>query len=919
MYMKSFQAVHAALTCLLLVATTHVAASNSKQTHTFTIGRTAGQTTETVCNVSPSVLRGELHLEEDVATALTSGTLKIFAVQGSNDTYYGTSTKPPYGHYFSEKGVAVAATNKKAMMYAQFDGASTFTIGITRTDVALDGHFNMKQALVNLTTKDTVEFCFNITIGTQQLVESDIPAYTHRADITDSWIPLPYVRQNDQQPLYDRCLQVNVGDRATFGFRPRNEGDVVKFNVKNPAGKTIRTTKADDFTLTAVEPSDAGTYTLIGSYTYAAGGSKTFKYEFLLDVQEHQGEFFDWAKESPRWSYNFRDEYPNGFPQPVKVHKFTQHNGKPANRLDGDWWTVYWGDNLNSECGSGDVLEHAMKNMMQKYDTDFAYIRDEMGWPPDINARKGYKSFVYVFGSGINRDNTSPTEAGGYQGMAGADDGGTWPCVWASYYPVSRFRDDADKKWNDGEYQREAMIHEGIHAVFADMDGVKKSSWFHEAGNVWLQMAMNAKRSGTYGAPGWLGVGNLICPFMPIECYSGWLQDGSFGGPAAEGVNMYGPTGQVCTWRNLLGGTQYGEMFPLFLGEAIGQGSVPWIWRYCSDYVLKGIALGNKAAGVDGIGDEAMRLFIMQYRAKLATLDFGGFTKGCLDLVNNNFGVSVRSEWRNGVYDPATNQVTGRNANNDQMPCWIDVAPFKLTPYQKMEQNDADGWLAPEELTLPGWSGGNIIPIHVSGNGCEVFFRPEDTQMRAQLCYRTKNGKAFYSQPVYCGMMKMSWSQTERPANDVVFAVVCNTDYIYTGDEQRKHKWDYRLKLGDGAIGLAATDIRWFNYSQTLVDKAFETGIEAIDDTDEATDQSSETFHILSTVHHSGSTVQFDLGSVMPDKVVAHLVGLSGVLIDEQPLSADATITLPGHLPHGLYVLSLKYGESIQSFKIIIE
>ena len=53
--------------------------------------------------------------------------------------------------------------------------------------------------------------------------------------------------------------------------------------------------------------------------------------------------------------------------------------------------------------------------------TDFAYIRDEMGWPPDINARRGYKSFVYVFGSGLANDNTSSTEKGGYQSQTYTD------------------------------------------------------------------------------------------------------------------------------------------------------------------------------------------------------------------------------------------------------------------------------------------------------------------------------------------------------------------------------------------------------------------------------------------------------------------------------------------------------------------
>jgi hypothetical protein len=77
---------------------------------------------------------------------------------------------------------------------------------------------------------------------------------------------------------------------------------------------------------------------------------------------------------------------------------------------------------------------------------------------------------------------------------------------------------------------------------------------------------------------------------MPIECYSGWLQDGSFGGPSAEGVNKFEGSQQICTWRNLLGGVQYSNVFPVFLGMTLGHGSIAWIWRNCESRVLEGMA-----------------------------------------------------------------------------------------------------------------------------------------------------------------------------------------------------------------------------------------------------------------------------------------------------------------------------------------
>ena len=630
------------LSCGLMIVASLMWANDTKNTYTFDIQRTISQNTTSVCKAKGSIILGKLNCADaNIMDAISNKNVKLFTVN-SSDKYSATTSTTLY---FNAKGNPVASVNTARAFSSSYDG-STFSVNVKEDKVEDGGAYTFKEAFINPATNDTVLIVFNITIGSKQSVTTDMPEFNHRADIMDSWLTKPYVQVNDEPGEFVNCVQGSVGDKITIGMRPKGDVQSCTFNVKNPDGKTVKNTNANDYVIDAVTLDDAGTYSLVVMCTMNDGSRRMHQATIMLDVQEHQGEYFDWSTEAPRWSYDFRDEYPDGFPQPTKTHRFTQKNGKAANQYDGEWWTVYWGDNLNSDCGTGDVLQKEMQNMMAKYDKDFAYIRDEMGWPPDINARRGYKSFVYVFGSGLNRDNSPNTEQGGYQSQTSPDDGGSWPCVWASYYPVSRFRDDADRLWSDGNYQREAMIHEGIHAIFADMEGVKRSSWFHEAGNVWLQMAMNAKRDGTYGAPGWLGVGNLICPFMPIECYSGWLQDGSFGGPTAEGVNMYNSSGQqICTWRNLIGGVQYGEIFPIFVGEAVGQGAVPWIWRYCKDYVLKGIAQGNAAEGVQGIGDRAMRMFIMQYRAKLATLDFGGFSSGCRNLLNNYFGTIVKAEW----------------------------------------------------------------------------------------------------------------------------------------------------------------------------------------------------------------------------------------------------------------------------------
>ena len=81
---------------------------------------------------------------------------------------------------------------------------------------------------------------------------------------------------------------------------------------------------------------------------------------------------------------------------------------------------------------------------------------------------------------------------------------------------------------------------------------------------------------------------------MPIECYSGWLIDGTFGGPGAQGV-----TGK--NQRYLLGGAQYSNIFPTFMGTWLGTGSVRWVYGHAygkTTYLLE-------TYGLDiGLGDE---------------------------------------------------------------------------------------------------------------------------------------------------------------------------------------------------------------------------------------------------------------------------------------------------------------------------
>ena len=320
--------------------------------------------------------------------------------------------------------------------------------------------------------------------------------------------------------------------------------------------------------------------------------------------------------------------------------------------------------------------------------TNFEYFRNTMGWPPDKRAKNGYYSTIYLYGSGLSTDNADTTALGGWQGSVNYN-GEEWPMVFLSYYPVACF--DPKFKYTDADYQTGACVHEGIHAVLADLPGCKNSAWFQEGGNTWLQLQATAQQSGDYSSVGYLNGGPCLAPFMPIECYSGWLQDDSFGGPSAEGVNMTNSNGdQVCTWRTYLGGMQYANNWPVFLGETMGIGSVPWIWRNCEGRVLEGM---GKA-----LGENQIRRLISEYRAKQALVDLGKWSSAFRKVMNDNFQTKITSEWT---------------------PSWLTPTVWYATPYAEVT-NDGTGLLTPEYRTTPGWSGANQIPLHDASQSTDI-------------------------------------------------------------------------------------------------------------------------------------------------------------------------------------------------------
>lgn len=484
--------------------------------------------------------------------------------------------------------------------------------------------------------------------------------------------------------------------------------------------------------------------------------------------------YYNWPAYSPTVAYDYQDEFGTINP-PTQV--LNDVSGVVGTYADG-WWCFRWGANKNSAVTEADWIP-----MIERLNEDFAYITDVMRWPRDKRARNGYYSTVYLYGSGLSTDNEPNTATGGWQGTTYYN-GQWWPMILASYYPVHCF--DPSYTGSDKAYQTGAMVHEGIHCILSSMPGCSNSCWFQEGGNTWLQGTMEAQRSGNFSGMGWLSAGAAIAPFMPIECYSGWLQDDSFGGPCAQGVNMYVNGQQICTWRNLLGGTQYGECFPHAMEVILGPKSIAWLWRNCH---YSGRVLQDLAEAPGGLGAAQTRRLIQEYRTRQAFCDFGPWSYAFRQLLNNNWGVAIGAEWS---------------------PYWINCATWYATCYVSTTQNGSV--LTPEARTLPGWSGANQIPLTIDPGATEavVTFNPTGANMSCQLTYRDTGGNIHYGAPVSSGACSIPLGNVK---NNVIVAVICNTDYIYSGESTRTAKYNYTLTMGAGVTGKANINTRWYDYN----------------------------------------------------------------------------------------------------------
>jgi hypothetical protein len=686
-------------------------------------------------------------------------------------------------------------------------------------------------------------------------------------------------------------VTANSGSEKSINYAVVSTGENVQFKVTVPAGDTnpkMKWTGPNNFqsldqniTLSNLQEVNSGTYTFL--YINNCGTESSI--DFQLTVKGPNSNFTVWPAYDSTLHYDFKSDYPD-FPKPLKnlEDDYPGYDGcNGASSRDYGSWTFVKGPNANAL-----VTDAAVDALLKRLDGDFTFLRDNMGWPPDKLYRAGYRSSVYLYGSGLCTDTASNTELGGWQSGVGTPDGESWPMVLLSYYPVASF--DPNTTFPDAQYQTGACTHEGIHAIYASLPGCRKSAWFHEGSNVWLQTVLDIKKTGSEDYSnvdlGWLSAGSVIAPFIPIECYSGWLQDGTFGGPSAEGVDSGVQNSEGVTLRltrDIIGGVQYSSVFPTFLGEIVGEKSLPWVWNYCEGRVLEGLANGNGT--VNGIGDTKMRKMIQEYRARLALADFGKFEQPILSLYRNNMGRELGPE----------------------QPALINVEKWKATPYAKTT-TDENGYLIPDEKTLPGWSGANFIPIHVDGNQATVFFEPLGKNISLQLCYRTKEGKTVYSTPVYAGDSTISFDQG-LPANGVIFAVICNSDYIFKDESTRKTKFNYKLKLGEGTKSTASADKNWWDWKADITENL------SVGDNS----GSASKFTIYPNPTNISSLVNIEISDKKSSVFNLKITNIQGQIVFQKENYNTKEQYYTGGLAKGIYFVTIESENFKQTKKIIVK
>ena len=261
------------------------------------------------------------------------------------------------------------------------------------------------------------------------------------------------------------------------------------------------------------------------------------------------------------------------------------------------------------------LTDAAVQLELDRLNADLKIAWETMGFAPDKGFARGNYINYYLLGSGLDGGDATAATDVGYQGSEFYD-GEWWPSVCTSYHAI--------KKASDGDaLNRSNITHETIHVLQSGTGSFTNAGWFHEAHNTQFGARLIDLRDGTKQL-GFLDAVSALGPHIPIEAFAGWMQDGSFGAT--------GPEADVSP-RDFFGGAQYCGTFPLFLHLFVGASVNNWLWknnRPDSETVLQTLERG--------LGTAQTQRAIVEYRARIALVDFGDWRTALKTQVDGQFG-----------------------------------------------------------------------------------------------------------------------------------------------------------------------------------------------------------------------------------------------------------------------------------------
>ena len=284
-----------------------------KVTYTANITRDAEKTPETptVMRVSTNVLVDifDRSSAEALEKGISVGTIQFLAKQGSTNSTYSTKSYGT-GYWFTKSGVACTAQNANRRVACKYDNGF-FKIVHNNEKVNAGDSFSFVEMFIQ--DSDTVQYVFNVTIGSFESVESDQPEYVetieHRTDEIDLWPLQPLVRQNDGEWLCQHYIQVMEGDKISFSCADRDHNSVYRVRYKDKRGEQLRGYKADpEFVLTESATAEhSGYYLCSMMYKDADGQTKTqTDMRIYVDVQSAPlGTPFSWEGRVPKFSHDW--------------------------------------------------------------------------------------------------------------------------------------------------------------------------------------------------------------------------------------------------------------------------------------------------------------------------------------------------------------------------------------------------------------------------------------------------------------------------------------------------------------------------------------------------------------------------------------------------------------------------------------